>query len=105
MTSSSATTISIAHDLADAVAPRDGSLMKNSSESVANIEYSVQDKVKSGLHWVIDPFRRCCSRNEEANPPSKPPLNPRCLKPELNRVSGLLKHFAFGVMFTNGMCV
>jgi hypothetical protein len=64
---------------------------------------SFKDKLNSGMKWFIDPFEQCCSSKAKLHQTSKISFDSKCLKPEFNRVNGLLKYFAFGVMFTNGM--
>ncbi|CAF0910058.1 unnamed protein product [Adineta ricciae] len=74
------------------------------SVSDLNTQNSLVDKFRSGIKWIISPLRRCCSSSTSTNRPSpKPVVDSRCLKPEFNRVNGLLKYFCFGVMFTNGI--
>jgi hypothetical protein len=73
------------------------------SQSDLIVEYSFKNKLKSGVQWLIDPFQQYCSSDTRHDQKSKYPFDSKCLKPEFNRVNGLLKYFAFGVMFTNGM--
>lgn len=65
-------------------------------------QYTFPEKMTTGIRWMIDPFRRFCGRYKSSSKMylSKAPMH---LKPQLNRVNGLLKYFTFGVMFTNGM--
>lgn len=66
-------------------------------------EYSFINQIKSGIKWFIDPFKTCCLSKIKQDQTSKNLFPSNCLKPEFNRVNGLLKYFTFGVMFTNGM--
>jgi len=77
--------------------------IKSLSQSDLIVEYSFKNKLKSGIKWLIDPFEKCCSSKSKHHQTSKNPFDSQCLKPEFNRVNGLLKYFTFGVMFTNGM--
>ncbi len=64
---------------------------------------SLKNKLNSGVKWFIDPFEKCCLTKSKLHQTSKTRFGSQCLKPEFNRVNNLLKYFAFGVMFTNGM--
>jgi len=77
--------------------------IKSLSQSDLTVEYSFKNKLKSGMKWLIDPFEKCWSSKTKNHQTSKNVFDSQCLKPEFNRVNGLLKYFTFGVMFTNGM--
>ncbi|UJR25825.1 hypothetical protein I4U23_007175 [Adineta vaga] len=79
------------------------SSLRSRSQSDLNVQSSLVDKFKSGIQWIIDPFRECCSVNQTNHPLTKHIVDSQCLKLEFNRVNGLLKYFTFGVMFTNGI--
>ncbi|CAF1033782.1 unnamed protein product [Rotaria magnacalcarata] len=73
------------------------------SRSDLNTEYTWQDKIKSGIKWILEPFQECCSSNTKIYQISNYRVDSECLKSAVNRVNGLLKYFTFGVMFTNGL--
>lgn len=77
--------------------------IKSLSETDLNVEYSFVNKLKSGLHWLTDPFNKCCISKTTDQPTSKNSFDSQCLKPKFNQVHNLLKYFTFGIMFTNGM--
>ena len=79
--------------------------MTTTSENDPMVQYTFQDKFKSGVKWLIRPCEQICSPStaQPASTTSPHGLSSRRLKPTLNRVNGLVKYFAFGVMFTNGM--
>jgi hypothetical protein len=79
------------------------STQQSSSHPDLTANSSFKDKLNSGMKWFIDPFEKCCSSKTNFHQTSKNPFDSQCLKPEFNRVNGLLKYFTFGVMFTNGM--
>jgi hypothetical protein len=87
----------------DTPIPLHSSSIRSLSESDLMADYTFKDKLKSGMQWLINPFEQCCSSKTNVNRQSKHPFDSQCLKPEFNRVNGLLKYFTFGVMFTNGM--
>jgi hypothetical protein len=83
--------------------PRHSDSLRSLSQSDLILENSFSNKLKSGMKWLLDPFQQCCSLKTTIHQTSKYPFDAQCLKSEFNRVNGLLKYFAFGVMFTNGM--
>jgi hypothetical protein len=83
--------------------PHHKNSIQSLSESDLIIKYSFKNKVKSGMKWLIHPFQKCCSSEARLHQTSKHPFDSHCLKPQFNQVNGLLKYFAFGVMFSNGM--
>jgi hypothetical protein len=101
---SSLTSVSLKLDQAETSSiPHRNDSIGNLSESDLIGEYSFQNKLKSGMKWLIDPFQQCYSSKSRIHQTSKYPFDSQCLKPEFNRVNNLLKYFTFGVMFTNGM--
>jgi hypothetical protein len=100
----SITSLSLQHD------QREGSSTLHYSDSTKSLSQadlttndSFKNKLNSGMKWLIDPIKQCCSSKTNAHQTSKNLFDSQCLKPEFNRVNGLLKYFTFGVMFTNGM--
>lgn len=77
--------------------------IQNLSRSEVNRAYTCKDKFESGMKWIIYPFQQCCSSKRNTHQTSKRQFDIDCLKPEFNRVNGLLKYFTFGIMFTNGL--
>ncbi|CAF1475210.1 unnamed protein product, partial [Adineta steineri] len=75
--------------------------LRSSSESDLIVNNSFINKLKSGVKWLIDPFQRLCSSKTIDHQVHKYRFDSHCLKPEFNRVNGLLKYFTFGIMFTN----
>lgn len=73
------------------------------SRSNLTDQYSFKNKFISVMKWFADPFRHCCSSMTRTQQSSKYLFESKCLKSQFNRVNGLLKYFAFGVMFTNGL--
>jgi hypothetical protein len=103
---SSVTSLSLKHDHEEISSiPHHNDSIKSLSQTDIIDESSFPNKLKSGMKWLIDPFEKCCSSKTKFHSTSKNPFDSQCLKPELNRVNGLLKYFTFGVMFTNGMSV
>ncbi|CAF3694918.1 unnamed protein product [Adineta steineri] len=77
--------------------------LRSSSESDLIVNNSVINKLKSGVKWLIDPCQRLCSSKTINHQVYKYQFDSHCLKPEFNRVNGLLKYFTFGIMFTNSI--
>lgn len=98
--------LSLNHDqqeVSSTLQPHDSS--KSISQTDLTADESIKNQLKSSMKWFINPIKKCCSSKINLHQSGKNSFDSRCLKPELNQVSGLLKYFTFGIMFTNGMSV
>ena len=100
---SSRSSVSIKIDQPETSIAYRNSSIASLSEFDLIVEYSFTNKLESGMKWLLDPFKQCCTSDAKAQDTSKNPFDSECLRPEDNQVNGLLKYFAFGVMFTNSM--